>query len=374
MDISEIAPWSSKTVVFAKPQEIYLPQNASEAWLEFQFYYREKPTWCKDENLIVAFHQSFLPQKCSMILRKDNVKSLQTKKIGHDLVVTGNNFELKFDTVHAVISNYKFKNQNLITKGLGFNLWRAPVDNDKNMQIMWEQYMVNHMCNVPENITIDATEECVTITCQQIFAPIILDWKIIFCTKYMIDADGVVTLEVEGTPVGTLPDCFPRVGMRFVLDRTLDTATWFGRGEKETYADCKAGYPIGVYTLPINDFYFPYVVPQETGNREDTRWFAIYGEGDTALCFIADEVLSFSALHYSQETLTKARHTNEIVPEEETYLCIDHKQNGLGSASWGAETLEKDRVLPVPFKFKWKLAAVKQTELVTKLEQLKGTM
>lgn len=62
VDISEIAPWSSKTVVFAKPQEIYLPQNSSEAWLEFHFYYREKPTWCKDENLISHFIKAFYPK------------------------------------------------------------------------------------------------------------------------------------------------------------------------------------------------------------------------------------------------------------------------------------------------------------------------
>ena len=46
----------------------------------------------------------------------------------------------------------------------------------------------------------------------------------------------------------------------------------YGRGPWETYVDAKEGNRFGVFESTVSDFYFPYVVPQETGNHEDTRW------------------------------------------------------------------------------------------------------
>ena len=65
----------------------------------------------------------------------------------------------------------------------------------------------------------------------------------------------------------------------------------------------------------------------------------------------AKDTFAFGALHYTQEALTKATHTNEVEPMEETVLCIDYAQHGLGSASWGAECLEKDRLHPDEFEW-----------------------
>lgn len=74
----------------------------------------------------------------------------------------------------------------------------------------------------------------------------------------------------------------------------------------------------------------------------------------------AEEEFSFGALHYTQEQLTEAQHTNELLPEEDIMLCVDVGHHGLGSASWGAECLEKDRLFPKPFGFRWKLSGKKK--------------
>ena len=81
-------------------------------------------------------------------------------------------------------------------------------------------------------------------------------------------------------------------------------------------------------------------------------------ENGAALCAAAEDKFSFSALYYSQEQLTKATHTAELKKEDQVTFILDYRQMGLGSASWGAECLEKDRLKPEPFSFTWKLFGI----------------
>ena len=75
----------------------------------------------------------------------------------------------------------------------------------------------------------------------------------------------------------------------------------------------------------MEDFYFPYVLPQETGNHEDTRWAAFVTEAGNGICIASDKEFSFGALHYTQEDLTQATHTNELHKQKiSSYLLIMH--------------------------------------------------
>ena len=157
--------------------------------------------------------------------------------------------------------------------------------------------------------------------------------------------------------------------MRFVLDKACEQAVWHGRGPLETYPDCKEGDPVGCWEKRTEDFYFPYVVPQETGNHQDTRWAAFVTGAGNGVCIASGEVFSFGALHYTQEDLTQAAHTNELHRTEHIQLSVDYAQHGLGSASWGAECLEKDRLYPEPFTFTWKIFGTRRETLTEQAEQ-----
>ena len=73
--------------------------------------------------------------------------------------------------------------------------------------------------------------------------------------------------------------------------------------------------------------------------------------------------------HYTQEDLTQATHTNELHKTENIQLSVDYAQHGLGSASWGAECLEKDKLYPEPFTFTWKIFGTGKESLVERAEQ-----
>ncbi len=360
LNLQGIEAGESKAFKVGEKNSWDTPSDNSEAWLELRFYHGDKE---------LTFHQHLLGEN-----KKDKTTKLAELKVNKSataLNISGEDFSLEFDTVAGQINRYIYKNELLITNGLGMNMWRAPVDNDKNMADMWRKNFVHHMRTVTETVDVDISDTCVTIDCKQIFAPILMEWKVLLNTKYTIDGSGVVTINTKGVPVGTLPDCLPRLGMRFVLNKSIDTISWFGRGKEESYADSKIGVPIGVHTLGVEDFYFDYVLPQETGNHEDTRWLIAKGEHLQSLCVVAKDNLCFSALHYTQEDLTKAKHMNEVTKLDEVILSLDYKQNGLGSASWGAEALEKDRLLPKAFEYTWQLLGVSKDEALYTAEEKK---
>ena len=153
------------------------------------------------------------------------------------LYLQGRDFSLEFDCIHGWLDGYTFRGEKLLCRGLGFNFWRAPVDNDKNMEKMWEDYRADCMCNVVETIEADWDEKKAVIRCRQTYAPIVMEWKILLDSTYTIDSEGKVTIEVNGNPVGMLPECLPRIGLRFLLNDPCENAQWYGRGPLETYPD-----------------------------------------------------------------------------------------------------------------------------------------
>lgn len=368
IDLSGIEPHSTKELKLFHPDELKIPEGCSEWWLNLSFTYKQKPEWLDDANLEVAFHQELLETPKIIPMPQPTSKTISVQEKNGKLYITGQDFEAVFDRIHANLCGYTYRGERLIEKGYDLNLWRAPVDNDKNVRLMWDEKMVGSLKNIVNSVTVEFDDCQAVIRCSQVFAPIVMEWKILYNSVYTINAEGVITIKVEGVPVGTLPECFPRIGLRFALNKGCETVKWYGRGPLETYCDCKQGNAVGLYQSTVDEFYFPYVVPQETGNREDTRWVVLSKNNGAALCAAAKDKFGFSALYYTAEDLTKATHTNQLKKQEQVILSLDYAQNGLGSASWGAETLEKDQLKPLPFCFVWKVFGLDSSEAPNKPE------
>lgn len=355
VSLDGIKAHTKKEICLFDPKEVSLPDCPEDWWLTIRVVYKVKEDWMQEEEYEAAFHQELL-KKASKKEEPSKNGCLSVNEQGGYLTVSGEDFRLEFDRVHGTISRYEFRGETLIKKGMGMNFWRAPVDNDKNIGRIWEEKMLKAVCNVVEKVSVEEKEKEVKIQVKQIYAPIILEWKILVDACYRIKSNGEVEITYHGVPVGNqLPETLPRIGLRFVLDRACENVRWYGRGPWETYVDCKEGNRFGVFESKVSDFYFPYVVPQETGNHEDTKWVEFSTETGCLMRVETDEKFAFGALHYTQEELTRASHTNELESIEDIVLCLDTGHHGLGSASWGAECLEKDRLYPEPFAFHWKI-------------------
>ncbi len=168
-----------------------------------------------------------------------------------------------------------------------------------------------------------------------------------FLHRERLSCHGDGWLRVENTfVVDPAIDDLPRLGVRAALPMAFDKVEWFGRGPVETYADRKAGGWIGRFRCTVGEAFFPYIVPQETGNREDLRWIAVRDNDGTGLLVTAEGAFSGSVLPYTSEELIAAAHPHELPPRTRTHLNIDLCQRGLGTASCGPDTLPEYKIPP----------------------------
>ena len=70
----------------------------------------------------------------------------------------------------------------------------------------------------------------------------------------------------------------PEVGVCFETAASYESLTYLGRGPQENYSDRQAAADIGLYNIPIDEMYVPYLRPQENGARTDVRFASLQGE------------------------------------------------------------------------------------------------
>ena len=162
---------------------------------------------------------------------------------------------------------------------------------------------------------------------------------------YTVYTDGSV--ELQSAISASKPNVLlPRIGYSMQLPRGLDHFTYYGRGPVNNYSDRKTGQFIERHSGLVAEQGIMLPKPQAQGNREEVRWCAVTDGAGHGAAFIADSVMSVSALPWSQQQLTVAAHPFELPESRATYLHLDAKVTGLGGASCGqGGPLRPDQVM-----------------------------
>ena len=143
----------------------------------------------------------------------------------------------------------------------------------------------------------------------------------------------------------SMPDLF-KFGMTMNLAGEFDQVEYYGRGPIENYSDRNSSQFLGVYKSTVADQYYPYIRPQENGNKTDVRWWRVTNADGKGLEFRSDAPLSMSSLNYATADLDEGPqkhnvHAGDLTPRPYTVVHIDKVQYGLACVnSWGATPLE----------------------------------
>ena len=167
-----------------------------------------------------------------------------------------------------------------------------------------------------------------------------------FSLEYLVNGDGSVKNISSLSPVREYM-WLPRIGVNLRLPQSMDKVKWFGKGPYENYRDRNIGSMVGVFESTVDDLFEPYIVPQENGNRSETRWVEIT-DGEKGFMVTGDEFFEFSANKYDIVDIENADHLFQLQKKPYINLYIDQIQAGLGSASCGPDTLYKYRVKSEP--------------------------
>lgn len=295
-------------------------------------------------------HQQITIKECPKFVKFTNSNtSFDIVKNGDCQIVSSANFECIFNAEGFISSLKKDGIQYLNEKStIRPNFWRALTDNDlgANMQkrlIVWKnpQMKLISMESKSEN-------NCAILTAQYDMPDV--EGKLTL--TYAINDACQIALTEQFEPKNKdskIPEMF-RFGMRLEMPKSFDRIDYFGRGPIENYSDRKLSQPVGHFCQSVDEQYYKYVRPQETGTKSDLRTYMVLDIAGRGLQFSSDALFSASALPYTQENICpwdekRQYHSTDLSVENLTSVCVDAAQMGLGCVnSWGAWPLDAYRV------------------------------
>lgn len=324
----------------------------SEIVLELNCLLADSKSWA-DAGYEVASEQFILEDK-----DKKNKKRIDSKlellEKNNKIRVEGDDFYYQFSSISGKLEKLIYKNKKIFNSEPEFNIWRAPIDNDEPYEAEWKKYNLDKSTQKLINLKLkEISKEKVVVEKKIKLGLPVYALSILLNLTYKIYSDGELKIEVSGEPEGDWP-ILPRLGLKMELDNSLKHIKWYGLGPGESYYDSRNAARIGIYKNEAAAMHTPYVFPQENGNRTDTRWLAVYNNNGLGLYISSENNFNFSVHDYSISSLEKAKHQDEIVKGESTFLQLDYKQQPLGSASCGPKAAEELKAADFKFDFSFK--------------------
>jgi beta-galactosidase len=256
-------------------------------------------------------------------------------------MIDGKTFSVAFDRKSGQMVSYIMHGKQVIRKGPEINFWRAPTDNDfgNNMSKISAVWRKAGEHRILENFTEDTVGDAAVWVMTEFRLP---DVRSRCQLIYTILGSGDVIVQTNFTTnEAKLPET-PRFGVTMILPEEFEQMAFYGRGPEENYCDRNTASNVGVYTSTVTDQFFPYVSPQETGNKTDVRWAAFTNNEGVGLMAAGMPMLSLSALHHSIEDLT--------------HLNLDLKQRGVGGDdSWWSKPHSQYSLLAHDYSFALRL-------------------
>jgi beta-galactosidase len=287
------------------------------------------------EQFLLPWHTEMPPALTSTLLH------LYFSETNDLVSISGEDSRIEISKLTGLISSYEYKGIQLIQQGPEPNFWRPPTDNDfgsnfPEASAVWREAGTKRILKSFDIQNFD--NRALQITVVYDLPTVNSQWRMVY--KVISSGDVIVVCDFI-TGETNLPE-MPRLGVKMQLPAGFERMRYYGRGPQENYGDRNQAALIGLYESTVSSEYFPYISPQENGNKTDVRWAAINGPANIGIMAVGMPVLSLSALHYSIEELTQqsrgSKHTIDLKQRDITFLNLDLKQRGVGGDnSWGAK-------------------------------------
>ena len=274
----------------------------------------------------------------------------EVKSVDDSAIVIGGGEAPLLEFRDGVLARLLYNGKEMITVPPAFNLYRAPVNNDRWIKgsATWQSLLnQSNECismkrteapngavqivskmrtaggNVPYEYTLVWTVFMNTVTCEGVFYP--------------QSAEEVV----------------PRLGFEMAVAKELSTVRYDALGPWENYSDRRESCWRDIFNARVRDFFIPYSETQEYGNRTEARWFLL-NDGTDALGIFPSErgkTFAFSVGEWDARTLHRATLPSRLPASDRVWMRIDYAQTGLGNGSCGPRPWADHLVYNKPFTF-----------------------
>ncbi|BDD09981.1 beta-galactosidase [Fulvitalea axinellae] len=348
-----LAPTASEVVNLRIPR-LPAPRAGQSYYVNVNFTTKARKGLVKAGHEL-ARYQFELPIKAEAAVAENvaGFGKLDVKKNVSDIALTGKDFRIVFDKNTGRISSYVRKGAELIVAGPQVNVWRAPTENDIKDRAgagKWYAADLDKLTVKAQNISVKTATDggAEVVASIQFVGP---SGKTRLQAKQVsyVSPAGAVTVSTEVLPDESVK-ALPKVGLQLRMPRIFDQVTWYGAG-METYPDRNSSAYVGLNQSDARSMFFDYVVPQESGNRTNTRWASVTDLLGRGMFFKAETPMGFSAYPFDDAEVTTARHLNELDQADFVTINLDSETQGLGTATCGPGTLNQYVLKNAPKRF-----------------------
>ncbi|HIX15413.1 MAG TPA: DUF4981 domain-containing protein [Candidatus Hungatella pullicola] len=280
-------------------------------------------------------------------------ESIEVKEDDRFLYLENNEFFHVYNKLTGTFQTMSRGNYHFLERPMEYNVWRAPTDNDRNLKREWMAAHYHYAYSRGYETSWSREEGCVKIRTSLALVSVAVQRLMNVEALWTVYADGTVDAKLDVRRNTDLPE-LPRFGLRLFLPKEMEQITYCGLGPKESYMDKRRASWYGVFSSNVKTMHEDYLKPQENGSHAGCDYVAAAGDR-ASLTAAAEQEFSFNASVYTQEELTQKTHNFELKPSGCTVLCLDYRQNGIGSASCGPELLKKYKLDEESFTFEIRL-------------------
>ena len=270
------------------------------------------------------------------------------------VVLTGEKFRYVFNKHTGLFDSLVWQNRNYLEKPMGWNLYRAPTDNDQYIRHQWELAGYHRPTVKVYGVQVSRLENGgACVTCQLSIAALTVSPFLRVEAQWAIDAQGRIDASLDCRRDGRFP-WLPRFGVRLFMPKDFASVEYFGYGPYESYQDKHQASHLGVYAQAVDAMHEDYLKPQENSSHWGCRYVTLT-DGAYSLTASSETPFSMNVSPYTQEELAEKKHNYELTKCGQTVFCLDYKMSGVGSNSCGPELLPQYRLEEEEFAFRFTL-------------------
>ena len=314
----------------------------------------------KDEEIA---HQQFVISDYKFPVLNTS-ETAKVKAVDHAkyLVLSAKGVDVTISKATGLVSYLDVDKTPMLVRGFDLtpDFWRACTDNDfgshmPTLSAAWNKpsmelknFTRKENGSVVAELYLKETESTLTLT-------------------YTLNNNGELTVEqdLKVNPDAENKPNLLRYGMELQMPKEFDRVEFYGKGPNENYADRNNSDRLGIFTQLVKDQYYPYVRPQESGNKTQVRYWKVLTKDNKGLEFFSNEPMECSSLNYLTSDLYRGpvknqEHSGDLVPRDFTSVHISQRQMGLGCIdTWGSLPIEKYMLPYQDYAFKFVIRPVR---------------
>lgn len=362
-DVPMLTVQPGDSTLLTLPVKPHMLKESKEYFLNIRYVLKENEPFL-DAGYEQAYEQFALTDPIPSTMTTSAKGVLEMNEVGDEVLFKAKGFEIVFNRKVGVLASYKQGNTELLTNGPQPSFWRAPTDNDIGTGYNRKLRDWRNAYEEGKITAADVKEEAGTYRVTLVKELLGGDAQSI--QVYTVYPNGTILVENAFKAIKGDHKLMMRIGNDLELSAHLDQITFYGRGPWENYWDRKSASLVSLYAQTLDEQYFPYARPQESGNKADVRWVSFADARGRGLKFAyMDSLLNFSALPYALDDLDpevekKQYHSGELERRNKIYVHMDLNQIGLqGIDSWGAQPLEKYRLPYTDYRYSYLIIPLK---------------